>query len=260
MPVNGRRECVQNRKGFWEVKQLSAAGIVILTSIIVCLLLTAPALAAEEGGRLYVQGQGSISVKADIVYINLGVLTQAKTAGQAQEENARRMQQILAALQELGISPDNLKTSHFNIQPVQRYDKEKGNQIIGYRVTNTINITLEDLDKVGKVIDRSIAAGATNVNSIRFSVVNRESWKDEALAAAVNNARHKAEVLAHAAGVRLGPVLSLRDANVRFEPYDGGYFQAAKLADRGLQVEVPTPIHPGQVEIRASVEMVFALE
>ena len=214
---------------------------------------------AQEIRQVYVQGQGSIRVDPDLAYVNLGVVTQAPEADDAQTKNAINMRNILAALGELGIKGEDIETSYFNVYPVYRYSEEKGDQITGYRVSNTISVMLKDLAKVGEVIDVAIKTGATNVNSVRFTLSNEEPWQDKALTLAVENGRRKAGVMAAAAGEKLGPIMVIRDPNTQFEPYYAGNEMMVKMvasSDRGM----PTYIQPGKLEIKAIVEMVFALE
>ncbi|NMB11223.1 MAG: SIMPL domain-containing protein [Firmicutes bacterium] len=212
---------------------------------------------AQEIRQIYVRGQGSIGVDPDLAHITLGVVTQALEAEEAQTKNAINMRNILAALGEMGIKGEDIETSYFNVYPVYRYDQENGEQLTGYRVSNTISIKLKDLPKVGEVIDVAIKAGATNVNAVRFALTDEEPWLEKALALAVENGRRRAEVMAKAAGERLGPVMVIRDPSTQFEPYFGkGEMLLSATADRGM----PTPIQPGKLQINAAVEMVFALE
>ena len=74
-----------------------------------------------------------------------------------------------AALGELGIKDDAVETSYFNVYPVYRYDQDRGNQLVGYRVSNNVSVSLADLSLVGEAIDTAIRAGATNVNSVSFT-------------------------------------------------------------------------------------------
>ncbi|NLJ87112.1 MAG: SIMPL domain-containing protein [Firmicutes bacterium] len=212
----------------------------------------------QEIRQIHVRGEGSISVDPDLAYVSLGVVTQAPVAEEAQAKNALNMRNIFVALEELGIKGDAIETSYFNVYPIYRYDQEKGDQLTGYRVSNSITVSLEDLSLVGEVIDSAIAAGATNVNDVRFTLADEQPWRDKALAAAVEDGRRKATVMALAAGEKLGLVMMVRDPGTQFTPYYAGNQMYARMAtSEGL---APTPIQPGKLEIKASVEMVFALE
>ncbi|NLY51785.1 MAG: SIMPL domain-containing protein [Firmicutes bacterium] len=215
---------------------------------------------AQEIRQIYVQGEGVVQVEPDRAYISLGVTTEAPSAEEAQIKNANSMRNILAALGELGIKDDAIETSYFNVYPIYRYDQEKGNQLTGYRVSNTVSVTLDDLSQVGEAIDSAIKAGATNVNSVNFTLADEKPWLNEAMVLAVENARQKAELLTAAAGVKLGPVMAIRDPSTQFQPYSvGKEMRMMTMAAAGDASSV-TPITPGKLEIRAVVEMVYALD
>lgn len=123
----------------------------------------------QEIRQIHVRGHGTIKVEPDLAHISLGVVTQAEVAEEAQAQNALNMRNILVALEKLGIEGEDIETSYFNVYPNYRYDQEKGDRLVGYRVSNTISVSLKDLSLVGEVIDRAIAAGATNVNNVHFT-------------------------------------------------------------------------------------------
>lgn len=212
----------------------------------------------QEIREIHVRGQGSIKVEPDLAHVSLGVVTQAEVAEAAQAQNALNMRNILVALEELGIEDGDIETSYFNVYPNYRYDQEKGDRLMGYRVSNTISVSLKDLSLVGEVIDRAIAAGATNVNNVQFTIADEEPWLDKALTAAVQDGRRKAEIMATAAGEELGLVMLIRDPGTNLEPY----FVKDQMVSRMALSEgaAPTYIQPGKLEIRASVELIYAVK
>jgi uncharacterized protein YggE len=234
--------------------------LILISTLTLLFLAFAQVGFAQEKRQIYVQGEGTVQVDPDMAYVSLGVTTEAPSAEEAQVENAETMRSILAALAEMGIKDDAIETSYFNVYPIYHYDQNKGNQLRGYRVSNTVSVTLDDLSKVGEVIDGSIKAGATNVNSVSFTLADEEPWLNEAMVLAVENARKKAELLAGAAGVKLGPVMTIRDPYAQFEPYYANkemrMMTLAAAGDAGSY----TPISPGKLEVRAVVEMVYAMD
>jgi len=238
------------------LKRRFAVGLAALALLVFTLVQVS---SAQEIRQIYVRGEGVVLVEPDQAYVSLGVTTEAPSAEEAQIKNANTMRNILAALGELGIKDDAVETSYFNVYPVYRYDQDRGNQLVGYRVSNNVSVSLADLSLVGEAIDTAIRAGATNVNSVSFTLADKEPWLKEAMVLAVEDARQKAELLANAAGVKLGPVMAIRDPNTQFQPYSVGpelRMMALAAADAGNT----TPIAPGKLEIRAAVEMVYALD
>ncbi|NLK08741.1 MAG: SIMPL domain-containing protein [Firmicutes bacterium] len=212
----------------------------------------------QELRQVHVRGQGSIKVEPDLAHVSLGVTTEHEVAEEAQGLNALHMRNILDELEKLGIASKDIETSYFNVFPVYKYDQEAGNQLTGYRVSNTIRVQLEDLSLVGEVIDKSIAAGATNVNNVQFTVKDEEQWIEEALTLAVKDARRKAEIMAAAADEKLGLVMVIRDPGTSFEPYLIKEQAISRMAL--MDSSAPTPIQPGQLDVSARVEIIYALE
>jgi len=157
-----------------------------------------------------VTGSGTASTKPEIAMITLSVITRSETASEAQRLNAERMNDVINALKEAGIKDNQITTLGYSLRPILEYDKDlKRTVIIGYECVNTIRVTLEELDKVGEIIDLAVSAGANEVSSIRFTL-KPETMKElklEALAKAIEDAKAKASTIAEAAGVTLiGPI------------------------------------------------------
>src|SRR5262249_21323353 len=130
------------------------------------------------------------------------------------------------------------------------YDQQ-GREVVGYTASNSVSAVVRDLAKVGDVIDAAIAAGANNVSGPSLSRDDRDKLYNDALEAAVADARATASVLGHAAGASLGAVQSLAES-----PEESGPVPAYAVA---LRAPAETPIEPGTAEITATVRVVFAL-
>jgi len=166
-----------------------------------------PAASAAPEARVIVTGEGSVSVTPDYAQIRSGVTTRAKTVKEAVDANSKLMAAVTAALRDSGIAEKDIQTSRFTIQPVyDRPDPRAEQRLTGYSVANQVSVTIRQIGKVADVLDRLVAAGATDAGSIAFLVSDPSKALDQAREAAVADARRKAEVYARAAGVRLGPV------------------------------------------------------
>ena len=157
--------------------------------------------------RIIVIGEGSISAAPDHARITSGVTTRAKTAKEASDANAKAMAAILAALQSAGIEQKDVQTSRFSVQPVYTSPGPNMEQsLTGFSVSNQVSVTIRQIDKVGDVLDRLVTAGATDAGNVEFLHTEQSKTLDRAREVAMVDARRKAELYAHAAGLTLGGV------------------------------------------------------
>lgn len=219
--------------------------------------LQAPSLAQSSGTptstqdrTITVSGTASINAKPDQADVSLGVHTQASTAQDAMDQNAAKMNQVLAALKKLGIGDADLATTNVSLDPVW---SSNGNSIVGYQAENTIDVTVHDMGRVGKVIDTAVGAGANLAGGITFSLSDQNQGLDQALAKAVQDARGKADAMAAAAQAQVGQVVKIDEtAQPGPQPYDQRVAFAASEA-------APTPVNPPTIETQVSVSVTWAL-
>lgn len=167
---------------------------------------------AEPQTRIVVTGEGSVSVPPDYAQVRGGVTTRGKTAKEATEANSKLMAAIVAALQNSGIEQKDIQTAEFSVAPVYAQPQPNSEtKLTGFRAANQVNVRIRQLDRLGEILDRLIAAGATDVGKVAFLHSDASKALDQARAAAVADARRKAEIYANAAGVRLGQVVSITE-------------------------------------------------
>ncbi|HEX9322431.1 MAG TPA: SIMPL domain-containing protein [Xanthobacteraceae bacterium] len=205
------------------------------------------------GSRVVVTGEGSISVAPDVVQIRSGVSTRGKTVREAAETNSKTMAAILTALTESGIPQKDVRTAQLSIQPVYAAQEPgKEQKLVGYSVANHVSAKIKHVEKLGDVLDRLIAAGATEVWNVEFLVSDPAKVLDQAREAAIADARRKAEVYARAAGVPLGRVVSIEEESGASSP----------MPMRALAQPAPgahVPIAPGENTLRAVVSVAFEI-
>lgn len=164
--------------------------------------------AAQAGpSRIVTNGNGEVSLRPDWATMALDVTADDSSAIAAASSSTAATERVLAALAALGLSGDSTVRVSYNVGP--RYDWSEGQRILGYRAQATIRIDVRDLDRLASIIDTTLAAGATAVSGLRFRSDREEEARVEALRQAVAQARADAEVLADAAGGRLGRPLEL---------------------------------------------------
>jgi uncharacterized protein YggE len=230
------------------------------------LVLTMPVWA--QGGQtpppprlLTVTGDSLIPAQPDEAVVQLGLETQAKTLQAAQDENAKKMTRVIQQIKALGVPENQIRTSSFSVYPVRETVQNPGNppttteRLVGYRVTNVVTVRLTDLSQVGRVVDTALSSGANRVDNVSFTIRNEGQYREQALREAAAEAQRKAQALASAMGVRLGPIYSISESGVSIiQPvYQGGISFRTEAA-------TPTPILPGETQVRASVTVVYIIQ
>jgi uncharacterized protein YggE len=128
-------------------------------------------------------------------------------------------------------------------------------RIVAYNASNTVTVRLEDLSRVGPVIDAGLKAGANQLEGVQFGLRDELPSRQQALKQAVNEARGKAEAMAEALRVNLGEVLEVSEGasiSPRYEALNGRVFAAA-------QADVATPVSPGQLDVSATVTIRYRI-
>lgn len=208
---------------------------------------------AYEGNLEDVTVRGTVSkeIAPDMALVNFYVTGTGRTADAATSNTAKSFDRIKSSLLGLAITGDDIKSRSYNLYP--EYDKD--GDITGYTAKSFLKITVDDLNKLGNVIDKLAAAGVHGINGIDFSVKNKELMQKQLLTEAVQNARIQADILAAADGRRAGRILSIRSVNYS----DAG--RAYNYAERLMKADsTPTVINPDMIAVSASVEAVFTLE
>ncbi|HHW32482.1 MAG TPA: SIMPL domain-containing protein [Clostridiaceae bacterium] len=205
-----------------------------------------------------VSGLGIIKASPDIAYITLGFVTEDTDANEAQKKNAKQMDKIVAAIKDLGIEDEDIKTVSYNIYPKYDYDRNTGvSKIIGYSVNNSVQVTVRDILKTGKVIDIASENGANTSGGISFGLSDYEGYYNNALKAAVENAKKKADIIADTLGVSLKLPVSITENSGYQQPPTVYYSKTMDWAASDEAERVTTPIESGTLEIRASVAVIY---
>jgi uncharacterized protein len=222
----------------------------------VCAALLAAALPvraqdakATPTARIIVIGEGSVTAPPDYARLTSGVTTRAKTAKEASDANAKAMAGLLAALQSAGVESKDVQTSRFFVQPVYTSPGPNMEQrLSGFSVSNQIDVTIRQIGKVGEVLDQMVTAGATDAGNVEFLHADPSKTLDGAREAAMADARRKAELYAHAAGLALGSVAFVTEES-------SSLLFAPKVALRAAMPAAAPPIASGEdtLQVRITV-------
>ncbi len=231
--------------------------IPLLLIVVFSPLSLARASLLKEDQTLTVTGIGVVETAPDTAAVRLGVEVLRKTAQEAQTDNAGIMQKVISAMEKLNISKDRIATSNFNIWPELKYESNQAAKLVGYRCSDQITITLDDVKLVSKVIDSGITAGATSISGIQFSKKDDLEAKKTALEKAVKEAQAKAQALAAAAGRKIKSIKNIVESNAVLIVPENDLAIRSMATNSGVTA---TPISSGMVEIRGGVTINYIIE
>jgi uncharacterized protein len=237
---------------------MNRPSIALLALWLLSPLAAAPAAAHEETTSsshvplLTVAGNGEARVAPDEATVRLGVTAQAPTAREVQDQVNRTAGAILEAVRRVGIPADRIQTSELNLGPVYGQERPGAEiqepRIVGYQASNVVSVQVEQLDKVGPVIDAGLGAGANRLEGVIFGLRDDRKARADALTRAVEEARGKADALARALKVRLVRILEVAEGGIAVTPQP---FLKGRMAMDAAMAE--TPVSAGQVGVSASV-------
>ncbi|AKU90410.1 SIMPL domain-containing protein [Vulgatibacter incomptus] len=240
--------------------------------ILPLLLLSAPLAAraadAEKGAMMpppmvAAEGVGVVHAAPDLAVVRFGVQQQAPTAQKAQAAVNAVMEKVMASLRKLGVPANKIATDRINLYPVYAQPKpgeyDHDPKVIGFRATNTLRVELA-LDAkgptVGSVLDAALAGGANSVDGVSFEIADDTPQRIEALRLASANARAKATAIASSLGAKLGALREAHEAGAEIGPPQPMMMKSMAMDMRGAS----TSVEPGEIQVRASVQVRYALE
>jgi uncharacterized protein YggE len=202
-----------------------------------------------------VDGFGQVEVTPDQALVRLGVQTEGDTASEALAQNTTRMTALLASLTDAGIARADIQTQNISLYP--RYADPgpeaitRTQQLVGYTVSNIVQVRVRDLDTLGTILDSAVSAGANTIESIQFVVSDTSTPLDEARTEAMDDARRKAEQLAAAVGGELGEVIMINESGLPVIPLG--------VAARADGFGGAAPVEPGTQSLSAQVQVTWRL-
>jgi uncharacterized protein len=220
----------------------------------VALLIAAPAHADEDNPpSVTVTGTGAASATPDTADVRVGATVYADTATKALAAAATRAEGLLKAARAQGIAEKDIQTSGVSLRPrLTRRDQNRPGEkpgIAGYLAQLNYTLIIRDLEKMGTILDRVIAAGGNEMGAIRLFVFEPGALTDEARRGAMKDANHAAALFAGEAGLRLGPVIRIEDSTASRGP-------VRMMSARAEGVPMPT----GEVSYQVRVRVTYALK
>lgn len=229
-----------------------------ISLILLILLILSHAALAEDGSQraITVNGQGKASAPPDMASIQTGVITHGVTAIEALSENNQIMGRIMDILTGRKIAEKDVQTSYLNVTPEYKQD-ERGrmeNKIVGYSVSNQVQVRVRNLKDLGDVLDSLVRAGSNQVSGISFGIDDPTKIINLARERAIMDARDRAELYARSAGVSVGKILAISEQATEWPRAQGAY----RMFD--MQAASSVPVATGEQEYSVTIQMIFTLE
>lgn len=204
---------------------------------------------------LHLSAYGEVKGAPDLATISVGVQSLAPTAAQAMAQNRERMVKVMAMLMKQGLAARDIQTSSIDLNAQYSYNQNEPPKLTGYQASNALTIMVNDLPRLGPVLDAVVEAGVNQVNGISFGLKNGQGLEDAARLAAVKALKAKADLYAGATGHSGVRLVSLSEGGANPEPRPMVMMAMAKMgADSGS-----TPISGGELTVRIDVSGDYAL-
>lgn len=220
---------------------------------LVVLVGMSPLWADNLPGRITVTGEGRVSALPDMALVTMGATAEAETAKSAMDETSVVTNAILERLADAGVAERDVQTSDLRLMPVwsNRTTSDTRAKIDGYQASNRVTVRVRDLTSLGSILDAVLMDGANQLGGLQFMVSDPEPLLNEARLQAVAAARARAELFAEAAGVTLGPLVSLSEA--------GGQMPRPEMLGLARASDAGMPIAQGEAELSANVTLVYQI-
>ena len=212
-----------------------------------------PANAADNSKHITVTGVGTSTVTPDAVRFFASVSVVAKSNKEALASASKSATAVRGALRDNGIATKDIKTSSLTVYPEYNYTQDRGQELLGYRATQSFTVVIRKADNAGVVIDAAVSAGGDllQVNGIAPFLLNGAAATEQAREAAVADARARANSYAKYLGASLGRVISLTEVNAPV--YN------VPIMAKGAAAEDATQIDLGETEVTVTVTVRWGL-
>lgn len=225
----------------------------------------ATAMAGNGGGpqdsaptpprTITVTSTASVGTTPDEAVIGFGMRSEADDSASAYADNGERSDSVLAALQDAGVSKDDVETESVNVDRAVK-DRNTPNEHTVYVASTQISVTVRDLDAVSAVISAAVNAGVDSVRDLRFQVGDQTASRQDALTEAVKGARRKADAIAAAAGASVSAVVQVREERSTSRPYA---YRSDLMSEFAASDAAPLIVAPETVSTEVTVTVIWSI-
>ena len=217
----------------------------------------------ETQNTITVSSTSEVYAKPDLALVSFSVVNEAKTANQTLKQNTEKMNAVISAVKKQGIEEKDLKTTNFSIYPRYEWRGRTGlppypqgkRVLVGYEVTQSLEVKIRALNKIGEILQAAIDAGANQVGNLEFTIDNQDELKKQARGQAINEAKVKAQELASQLGLKLVRIVNFSEGGV-VPPMPSFYAMDEAIGKGGA--EAPE-IETGESKIQVTVTITYEI-
>jgi uncharacterized protein YggE len=209
-------------------------------------------VAGAASANVTVTGTGKVTYVPNVGYITVGVSSEARTAAEAWQKNAKLVNQLFEVLKGHGIDEKDFKTSGLHVSPKYIHRQGAEPELVGYTVSYDLAITVRKLSQLGGLLDQLVEHGVNRNVGIRFGIENAEELLDQARTKAIADARHRAELYVRGAGANLGAVVHISEGQAAMPQFHYEVLARAGAPD-ALRVAA------GQQDLSVSVTVTWTI-
>ncbi|MFA6422683.1 MAG: SIMPL domain-containing protein [Candidatus Buchananbacteria bacterium] len=206
-----------------------------------------------------VEGTGKVTAKPDVASVNIGIISEGVTVDQVQKQNTDKMNAIVSAIKnQFKIDEKDIQTNNYTINP--KYDwSDKVSKIVGYNISQSVNVKIRDFNKVGEILAKASELGANSVNGPTFVIDDPEVYKVQAREKAIAQAKEKSKVLADQVGINLGRIVNFNEFTAGGSPVP--MYDSAMGMGGGLSTKASAPdIQAGSDEVVINVSISYEIK
>lgn len=220
--------------------------------VLMLALAGTPALSDDGAGVLRVTGEGVVAATPDVAVVTIGISRSDRRPDTALNQAGAAASEVVDGIIAAGVPENRVQTTSLSLSPEwERQVNAQRPRLVGYTASTRLRVTIEDINRLGPLLDQVVGDGANMLDSLRFDLSDPQDAMDRARRAAVADAVRKARLYAEAASVTLGALSSIAEAGTTAP----GPLRSMDVAVRAEGM----PIAEGEIEMRAQVEMVWSI-
>jgi uncharacterized protein len=243
----------------FESKYFNFLALALMIVLVIYVLTLINEKSETSLNTIYVTGTAELYATPDVGLVNISVLTENKDLSVASNEASEKMNTVIVFLKTEGVEQKDIKTTGFNINPRYEWNNETGKRtLVGYEVSQTVNVKIRDLTKTGKIISESVSKGANDVSSLSFIVDNDDQLKEDVKNLAIKDAKEKAKNLEKSLGVKLNKIVNFSENS--YSPYVSDYGYGGGMMKEAMTSSVVPTIETGQNKLTSTVTITYSVK